>query len=559
MKQLKYFLLVAAVALSVVGCRKTINVSFENATQKFDAQGGSIELALKSNGEWTISSTEEWISITPMSGNGDATLTLAAQANNTGEQRSAEITATTKDNTAVLTVTQNAMEYYINVAPQEIQCGADGGEFTVTVSSNMEWVVSLPQWITSSVTQGSNDATVTLIVSPLSNELEMESRMADVFFGKPFSGAGQISLTDKVHVVQTVEPVLGIELTPNTLDFVCTGETKNVSVATEDGWTATVDDDWVTLSQTEGQGAAEISVTVEENPDYFGRVSMVHFVTVGGVEATLAIRQEATPDPHYLEVSPLEIEFGKEGGEREITIGCDADWVIALDCDWLSLSQPEGIGDATVVLTAEQNGFNEPRSMVFSVKSGMLSYVVTVNQAPGDTPVVLVLEPDTLVVAFTGGIEHVQLTSNTTWQIQTSSWILIYTATSGSGDASFDIIVDSYTDTEDRIGFVKALHDGQVIATLIVVQEGKHNILETNATYIDVRPEGGEFVVQVTANQAWRLAPSADWIHCNPSGGFANGSFTITVDPLPSSDSRTGKIKVIGSMDAIVEIIVNQH
>lgn len=558
MKQLKYFLLVAAVFLSIVGCRKTIEVSFENATQELGVQGGTIELALKSNGAWAIGPTEDWITVEPMSGEGDATLTLVAEPNTSGEPRSAKITATTKDNTAELTVTQNAAVYYLYVTPKEILCGSDGGEYTVLVSSNVEWSVITPEWIECSVTEGANDATVTLTISPMGDEI-VESRMDDVIFGKPFSSTGSNTLTDKVHVVQSADPIADIMLTPNSLRFACTGETKTVAISTEDGWTASVEDDWVTLSQTEGEGDEVISVTVGENPIYVDRLSVVHFVTTGGIEKELSIRQDATPDPHFLEVSPRVVEFGKEGGEREILIGCDTNWQLASDSDWLSISQQSGTGNATVVLTAEQNESNELRSAELIIKSGALSCVIAVNQAPGDIPVVAFFVPDSLFVSYIGGLKHVQLTSNISWQLQTSNWISLVTDTSGEGDYSFDIIVDNNADSNDRIGYVNAVHDGQVMASLVVVQEGKQNILETDVAQLDVRPEGGEYVVHVTANQGWSLSLSADWFHCSPLSGMGNGSFTITVDALPSNRPRAGRIKVTGSTGSYVVISINQQ
>ncbi len=559
MKHLKYYLLVAVVALSIVGCRKTIEVSFENVPQELEAQGGTIELALKSNGEWVIGSTVDWIAIEPMSGNGDATLTLTALANTTGELRSAQITATTKDNTAVMNVTQKAEEnYYLIVTPEEIVCGEEGGEFTVVVSSNVEWNVFAPDWISCSVAGGSNDSTILLTVSPMGDGLE-ESRMGDVFFGRSLVSTGANSVTDKIHVVQTADPILGIELTPNDLHFECMGETKTVFVSTEDSWTATAEDDWVTLSQAQGQGDAEISVSVNENPVFVDRRSIVHFTTAGGVQTALIIRQSAAIDPHFLEVSPLAFEFGKEGGEQEITIGCDTDWLFFIDCDWLSLSQLSGTGNTRVVLTAEQNELNEPRSTEFAIKSDGLFYELTVNQAAGDAPLVTYFDPDSLFVMYSGGIQHVQLNSNVSWQLQTSDWISMISPASGEGNASFDIIVNSHSDPEDRIGYVRAIHDGQVKATLVVVQEGKPDILETDVTSIDVRPEGGDFVVHVTANQSWTTKVNTEWMQCVPVGGFNNGSFTIRVESMPSTEPRTGQIKVVGSMGSVVVITVNQH
>jgi hypothetical protein len=298
---------------------------------------------------------------------------------------------------------------------------------------------------------------------------------------------------------------------------------------------------------------------VDENPIYINRAALVRFTTAGGVHAVLTVIQEASPDPHFLEVSPLEFEFGKEGGEMEITIGCDTDWEFDLSCPWLSLSQPSGTGNATVVLTAEPNGLNEPRSFEFYIKSGELFSRLHVSQAAGDEPVFAAFDTDTLYVEYTGGIQHVQLTSNTSWYLQVSDWIDLMTVTSGDGDASFTIVVDNNLVPQDRVGFVNAIHEGQVLATLVIVQEGLQNILETDITQIDARPEGGDYVIHVTANQNWTVATNETWIHCNPQSGFANGSFTITVDALPSPRPRTGYVKVSGSTGAQVMITVDQH
>ena len=554
MKKINYLLFVVALAMSFVGCRKPVEVSFDTTTQEINAQGGSVEIVLKSNGDWTINPTAEWIVVSPMSGKGDATLTLTVEANTTGEDRSTQIKATTKDNTATLVVTQRAQspqpQYYLNVSPKNYRCGGAGGEFTVEVSSNLDWNVTVPQWITCSVTEGSNDATVTLTVSPIEDE-KIEMREADVLFESSLA-------SDKVHVVQTVDPIMGIEIMPKNLEFVCTGETKIIAVFTEDAWTASMDVDWVTLSQTEGQGDAEIRVTLGENPGYEQRQTTVLFTTAGGAQAMLGIRQEASPNPHFLEVSPLEFQFEKEGGEREISVNCDTGWEFDMACDWLSLSQQSGIGNATVVLTAQPNLLTEPRTNAFFIKSGNLYYELSVTQAPGDTPLMVEFDADTVFVVYTGGLQSLSLASNTTWQLQASSWITLITS-SGEGDAEFDIAVDSNTDPNNRIGFVSAVHNGQEMANIIVVQEGKPNILETDITELDVRPEGGSYEIQVTSNQSWAVNADVNWIHYEPQSGFGNKILTVTVDPMMGARPRTGHIKLSGETGSLVIITVNQH
>ena len=554
MKRLSYLLFVAAVAMAFAGCRKPVDVSFENTTLEIDPQGGSMELALRSNGEWTINSSAEWITVSPMSGKGDATLTFSAQANTTGEDRAVQIKAITKDNTATVIVMQGAAvqppQYYLNVSPKDYHCGSAGGDFFVEVSSNINWSVSAPQWITCSATEGSNDATVILTVSPIDGEIT-ETRVAEVIFESSLA-------SDTVHVTQTMDPILGIDIMPKNLEFVCTGETKIVAVFTEDAWTTSMDVDWVTLNQAEGYGDAEIRVTLGENPNYEQRQATVLFTTAGGIQAMLSIRQEASPDPHFLEVSPLEFQFGKEGGEREISVSCDTDWEFVMDCNWLSISPQTGTGNATAVLTAEPNTLTEPRTVAFFIKSGDLFYEFSVYQAPGDNPLVVGFDVDTLFVSYTGSLQTLNITSNTTWHLQASSWITLLTS-SGEGDATFDIAVDSNQDPDERIGFVNATHNVLEMASVVVVQEGKPNILETDMTELDVRPEGGSYEIQVTANQSWTVNVDVDWVSCEPQSGFGNKTLTVTVDPMMGARPRTGHIKLSGETGNLVIITVNQH
>ena len=543
--------MVAAMAFAIIGCRKPIEVSFDNAMQEIGAQGGLIEVALKSNGEWTIAQTEGWVMVSSMSGNGDATITLTVAPNTTGESRSTEITASTKDNTAVLKLTQDAPQHYISVNPLGILCGPEGGEFTVDVSSDIEWGVITPQWVTSSMVNGVNDATITLTISPIIGEIS-GSREGEVVI------SGLDSITAKVIVVQDVNPNQDIHIIPKNLDFVCTGESKTVVVTTEDNWTATVGEEWVTLSQNEGQSNTEIIVTVGENPTYEQRQTSVVFTTATGAQAILTISQEASPDPHFLEVSPLEFQFEKEGGEKEINVSCDTYWEFELDCDWLSLSQLSGTGNATVVLTAEPNVLVEVRTADFRIKSGILNAEFNVSQAPGDEPIVAVFQPDTLNVDYVGSIQTIQISSNTTWQLQASSWITLITS-SGEGDATFDIVVDNNSTPNERIGYVRAIHNEQVIGTMVVVQEAWSSILETDITELDVRPEGGTFEIQVSSNLSWKVTTDVIWIHCDPLSDFGNKILTVTVDAMEGVRPRTGHIKLSSEEGNSVNITVNQY
>lgn len=551
MKILKYFMFVAVLALALVGCRKPVNVSFGTATQEMAAQGETVEISVKSNGDWALDCTEEWLAVSPKSGNGDATITLVAAPNTTDETRSAEITATTKDNTASMKVTQAAVEYYISATPEAITCPSAGGEFTVAVSSNIEWTVVTPQWITSSVASGANDGTLTLIIEPMGDEAAGD-RQGEIFIGN------LASVSTRIAVVQVADPVLPITVLPGSLIFVCTGETKTIEVETEDHWTATAEVDWVSLSPAEGDGNAQVSVTLGENPIYTDRQAVVTFTTAAGLTATLNIRQEASPDPHFLEVTPLSFEFGKDGGEQSFTIGCDTYWEITWSTEWVEVNPQTGTGNATITMTVSANTIEEPRSAQVMVKSGVLFEEITVDQEAGDQPLTALFEPETVEIDYTGGFVNANLTSNTTWNLVASDWITLLEVV-GQGDAALRIVVDNNLNPEGRTGFVNAMHNGELLASMTIVQEGMPNILEADVTELEARPEGGEYTIHVTANQAWTLDVDVDWLGCNPASGFGNGEFVITVKPLVGARPRTGHVKLVGSMGTQLFITVVQH
>lgn len=552
MKSLKCLLYVAAVALALVGCRKSVEVSFSTTSQEVGAQGGSFEVVLTSNGEWTISETSDWIVVDPRSGNGGTTLAVTVEPNLGAEARTGIVKATTKDNTAVLTVKQSAGKA-ITITPDHYQCGTEGGEFTVWVTANFDWtVMDAPDWVVFSETEGSGDNQLTVTVMPPQGELAA-SREASVTIGNA-------DVFATLLVVQSPSPQVIITVTPEILEMPCTGGTNTFAVSCEGAWTAEPGVDWIAIDKTQGEGNDVVTVTVGENPEYVIRLGAVELTSSTGNTTHVIVSQEASPDPHFLEVSPLSFNFGKEGGTAEITIGCDTDWQVVLESVWASLSASSGYGDATITLTVEPNTISEPRELEIMVVSGLLNQMLTVTQEPGDEPILASFDPDTVFVVSDGGTAQLNLSCNSTWSLQVSdNWIILIGNNAGEGDATVNLIIDSNTSEETRTGYVNVVHNGQVLATAVIVQEGKPNILYTDITEIEAHPEGGDYTIHVTSNQDWTVMTDVEWITFTPSSGFGPGDITVTIAPSPSPRPRTGHINIKGSTGLEVVVTVNQY
>lgn len=547
-------LLAAVVALVVMaGCGKKVDVTLGASTLNFAAEGESVTVALTSNGDWTVDSYPEWLTVNPTSGKGDATLTLTASVNESEESRSGEMQVTTKDHSASLTVTQEPREAsFFHLSPTEIEADATGGSYEVMVTANCDWTINnTADWIHCEPTSGHGNGIVTINIDPI--ETDVDDREANIVFVDTENNSMS------VHVMQHSPLNVFINLTPSILVFEYTGGVGEVTVYSNSNWTVSCDASWVTLSATSGSGNGNLEVTVTENPTMLEtRMTNIRFVIETGEAATLFIKQEGAPDPHFLEVTPTEFNFGKEGGTAEITVSCDTDWEAQLQSDWASLSQLTGNGNGTITLTVAPNTLAAIRSVDFKIVSGALSTDLFVHQEAGDELMTAFFEPDTLYPAYTGGIKHVDLYSNCTWQLDASSWITLFT-TSGNGDASFDIVVDLNMNPEGRIGYVNARHDGEWIGSLVIVQEGKPNIFETDVTEIEARPEGGEYTIQLTANQSWTLDCDSEWMTCTPGSGPGNCAITVNVEALANPRPRTGHIKLVGSTGAQIIVTVNQN
>ncbi len=93
---MKSILAMAFAVLAFISCdnKEEVVVNFSKPNLVYPKSGGSIEVGITVNGAWsaTVDSNADWITkIEPMSGDGDATLTITVSDNETGEKRSGNI------------------------------------------------------------------------------------------------------------------------------------------------------------------------------------------------------------------------------------------------------------------------------------------------------------------------------------------------------------------------------------------------------------------------------------------------------------------------------------
>ena len=148
MKHTRWLFLLLVLALPAVSCNtpepepEKVTVSVNPASLDFEQGGGTASLTVTSNGLWYARSEGSWISLSPSSGSGNATVQVTA-APNSGDARTAGNVVETSDQKATVTVSQNRY-----VAPQpkqktlrEIRALYPGKDYTITDDFFVEGLV----------------------------------------------------------------------------------------------------------------------------------------------------------------------------------------------------------------------------------------------------------------------------------------------------------------------------------------------------------------------------------------------------------------------------------
>lgn len=543
-----------AVAFIIIatGCGKKVEVSFATSEINVAPEGGATEVVLTSNGEWTSNSTPDWLMVSPASGNGSATIVVTAEPNNGTEERSGEITVSSKDNSATLIVRQSARSAFIELNPASIECDYDGGNFEVSVASNVDWeVTSTSDWVLIEPVAGSQEAVLSVTIAPLLDDASPDR--------ETLVKVGNAEMSATLHVVQHAAPVYTIELNPRVVEISSEGGTEALALTCNGAWTAIVEQEWIVLNELSGEGDASLSLTVAPNDKMMPRDARARFTSQGGQTATLIVHQEALPDPHFLTVSPMEMTLPSEGGSFDLAIECDTIWELGSSGSWIEFTPTHGEGNGTVLVEVGANTQAYGRDGHINVYSFIgLHQTVMVYQDGSGAQIVLEMAPDTVFVSPEGGVGTIDLTSNVPWTLETLEWVNLLQV-SGNGDAAVGLVVDKNPKAKDRYAIVNAFFEGQALAQTVVFQPARYTYLEAGVNEVNVPNEGGSFTIDVTSNQAWRVRGGENWLSYTPQIGVGDGQFVITVQPLPDTRPRACRILLCGQEDdSEVLIVVSQ-
>lgn len=514
------------------GISATLDVPVTNWDITAGAQSRTVNI--KANSSWAVSSNATWLSVTPDSGEGNATLTIQVTNNTEVSPRSGTITVSSGKIIETITVNQLGLGKTLSISPSKWAAVQAGGSQEVGVNANVAWTVtSDSDWLTMSSNEGTGNGSVT--VTAQANPAA-EPRTGIVTFS-----SSETAITGTFTVTQRGVPH---ELTVapsawHALSFAAASTTIEVSSNTS--WTASSGaSDWLTVSPSSGNKNGSLTLNVTPNNNVITRSGIIT-VTTG--ETTQQILVSQVGIPAQLTVSETSWSPKAEAGTTRVNILCNTVWRASSSAAWLTLSAVNGSGNGALTLKVAANTGSQQRSGFVTVTAAGMSQTIKVTQE--GVPPLLTLSDYAWNSTGRAQNKAVRVTSNTSWKVSSSapSW-LTTSPSSGTKDQVIIISASANTTATARAGIVTVSTVEGLSKSITVTQEAPSNILNISASLWTPTAASGSNSIGITSNAAWSASSSAPWLTLDSASGIGNGSLTLRVTANDTAEPRRAFVKV---------------
>lgn len=400
------------------------------------------------------------------------------------------------------------------------------------------------------IVAGATEATIALSV--LGDTLPEVPEDTETFHVR-LSAPGAVNLTAFDLVVHILDDELCyLEIDSPGIVAETPGSTESFQVETRPtcNWSVSASDPWIAITSptnNTGPGTVTLDVAPFDAPaGVFARAGSVT-VTLADPVTTRIVPVDQDGNCSFA-IDPASVVIPVEGGTGSFNVDAsvpECPWVVASPVSWISILSPLApvSGDGTVQFTVDDNA-------------------ELVNAAGGARSVNLVSEQFDYTVAQDGcsyALDRSSINANAAgddsytvtmdspavcqWTaVSLSSWILVKSGTSGSGDGPIEIFVLDNPTVVPRVGTVMIGDQ-----TLTVNQAGLTCDYVMNPEAVVSCPDGRVFTLDVTATDGctWTLHENEPWVSViDVPGGEGNDVARGLIDLNPTEASRESSVEL---------------
>lgn len=521
-----------SITVTQAGAIPVLNVSEE--TLSFTGTGGTAIFELASNTTWRVSESVTWLSVAPVSGKDDATITVTCTPRSGSFTRSTTITVyATGAPSQRITVTQIGSNATLSVFPIALSVGAAAGTGNIAITSNTSWsITETADWLSVAPATGSNNG---ISVVSYTQNTSQQFRTATLTVSAPGVAPTTVTITQ-----DGASPMLSV--LPTTINFQEEGGNNSISIASNINWIASSSAPWVTLSTSSGSNSGAVTVFCTPNPGG----ARTAFVTISGSGVSnqvVTITQDASAPT--LIVSPASLDFNSPGGTATVSISATTSWTVSESLSWISVSPTSGSNDGTLTVTCQENTSTTDRTGIITISGvGVSAQQVTITQQAAASSISV--SPTVLDFTSTGGNATFTIASNISWSVVESVNWLSVSPESGSNAGTITVVCTANTTLTPRSTTIIISGAGAETKTVTINQAGNTPSLVVSPTTVAFTSAAGTSSFAITSNITWNISESLSWIQLSALAGVNDGTIQITclenTDPSP----RTGTITVSG-------------
>lgn len=256
---------------------KTFDVA--TTTLNFNDKQETQSVTVTTDGTWRAYTSADWITISPESATGSATLNITVAENENEGERSGSVIIMMGDASATIAVVQKGK--YFTIANSILDFTSKGGSLGISLTTNTSWTARVDNdasWLSVSPSSGNTDAEVT--ITSVDNP-SVNNRSVNVYFD---------ALGRNVNLLVT-QKARYLTIDTNELLFYSKGGTSTpVTISTDGAYSISTTDSWMTISQT----GNTFTVTATENSTTDARIGHITIALTDLKEGTYSVTLTVT-------------------------------------------------------------------------------------------------------------------------------------------------------------------------------------------------------------------------------------------------------------------------
>lgn len=510
-----------------------------------NAPSGSESVDVSSNKDWTASTSDAWISLSPTSGSGNGTLNIDYDENTDITTRMGTITLSAPGCPDVMiTVIQTGASADLSVSETAFDVNAPAGSESVDISSNKDWTaITNDTWINLSPASGSGNGTLTINHD---ENTDLVARAGVVVISAP--GCPDISIT---VTQQGAIPFLSADRTDITVNAAAGMESLDIS--SNKNWGIASNDTWISLSTDIGSGNETVDLTFTENTTASTRTGTITLSAAGCPEVTITVNQNGAGV--IFTISDNSFEVDPPSGTESVDISSNLDWTVKVSDPWIMVNPMMGSGDGTINIIYDENTSLDSRVGTVTIcATGQPDQIITITQL-GVMPT-LSVDRNTISVTQPSGSETVNITSNTEWTIKSTATWITFDPSAGNGDATVAITYTENPDMAERSAVITVCSPDLSDRTIEITQSGRAGNLSVNPSILNVGAAASTETFDITADVDWTIKTTSSWLTFTPESGSGDATVTVSITGNIDANQRTGVITICspGLTDRLVTI-----